>query len=130
MSPPDFLPFGEGDAPVFAEPWQAEAFAMVVSLHASGLFTWPEWAATLSAELARLPPEASDGSQYYVGWVRALEAMLVEKGVATPGVIAATTEAWHRAAHATPHGRPILLENDPGVLPHGASVHPHAPGAA
>ncbi|TIT77568.1 MAG: nitrile hydratase accessory protein, partial [Mesorhizobium sp.] len=22
--------------------------------------------------------------------------------------------AWERAAHATPHGKPILLENDPG----------------
>ncbi|TGV60741.1 nitrile hydratase accessory protein, partial [Mesorhizobium sp. M00.F.Ca.ET.149.01.1.1] len=21
--------------------------------------------------------------------------------------------AWERAAHATPHGKPILLENDP-----------------
>ncbi|TIR98823.1 MAG: nitrile hydratase accessory protein, partial [Mesorhizobium sp.] len=23
--------------------------------------------------------------------------------------------AWERAAHATPHGKPILLENDPGA---------------
>lgn len=115
MNRPDAKPFGAGDAPVFAEPWQAEAFAMVVSLHASGLFTWPEWAATLSAELAHLPPEASDGSQYYVGWLHALEAMLVDKGVATPAGIASTTDAWHRAALATPHGQPILLENDPGV---------------
>ena len=115
MNRPDSTPIGAGDAPVFAEPWQAEAFAMVVSLHASGLFTWPEWAARLSAELARLPPEAADGSQYYVGWLRALEAMLVSKDVATPDAIAATTDAWHRAALATPHGQPIVLENDPGV---------------
>jgi nitrile hydratase accessory protein len=111
--------FGAGDAPVFAAPWQAEAFAMVVSLHASGLFTWPEWAATLSTELARLRPEASDGSQYYAGWLRALEAMLVAKGVATPEAIALTTDAWHRAALATPHGEAIVLENDPGVSTDG-----------
>ena len=26
-------------------------------------------------------------------------------------------EAWQRAAHATPHGKPILLENDPEHQP-------------
>ena len=25
----------------------------------------------------------------------------------------AVAAAWERAAHATPHGKPILLENDP-----------------
>ena len=39
----------EGD-PVFPEPWAAEAFAMTVHLHQRGLFTWSEWAETLSAE--------------------------------------------------------------------------------
>lgn len=39
------------DPPVFAAPWQAHAFAMVVTLHAKGLFTWPEWAAALAAEI-------------------------------------------------------------------------------
>ncbi|RUW45405.1 nitrile hydratase accessory protein, partial [Mesorhizobium sp. M1A.F.Ca.ET.072.01.1.1] len=31
------------DDPVFAEPWQAEAFAITVALHDSGLFSWSEW---------------------------------------------------------------------------------------
>ena len=114
---------GEGNAPAFEAPWQAEAFAMVVSLHASGLFSWPEWAATLSGELADLPPQAADGSQYYVGWLRALEVMLVGKRVAEMGEMAAMTEAWHRAALATPHGRPILLENDPHSAGHHRADH-------
>ena len=36
------LPLGDDNAPVFAEPWMAQAFAMVLQLHQTGLFTWPE----------------------------------------------------------------------------------------
>ena len=44
------LPRDEG-GPVFAEPWQATAFALAVRLSAEGQFTWNEWAAALSEEL-------------------------------------------------------------------------------
>ena len=43
----------DGEDPVFREPWEAQAFAMALALHERGLFTWPEWAATLGAEIAR-----------------------------------------------------------------------------
>ena len=46
---------GDGTGPVFAEPWQAQAFALVVRLHAEGAFTWTEWAAALSDALAGVP---------------------------------------------------------------------------
>jgi nitrile hydratase accessory protein len=98
------------DEPVFAEPWQAQAFAMTVSLHAAGLFSWSEWAAALSSELKG---EAADGHDYYEHWLAALEALVRQKGVADAATIEALTAAWHRAAEATPHGKPILLENDP-----------------
>ena len=39
------------DGPVFREPWEAQAFAMALALHKRGLFTWPEWAAALAAEI-------------------------------------------------------------------------------
>ena len=94
------------DEPVFEAPWQAEAFALVVALHDQGLFTWPEWTETLGAEIA-------SGDPYYDCWLRALEALLRNKQVADTAEIDALTAAWHRAAHATPHGKPILLENDP-----------------
>jgi nitrile hydratase accessory protein len=94
------------DDPVFEAPWQAEAFAIVVALHERGLFTWPQWAEALGAEVA-------SGDPYYDCWLRALEKMLRSRSVATAAEIEALTAAWHRAAHATPHGRPILLENDP-----------------
>jgi nitrile hydratase accessory protein len=100
------------DDPVFSEPWQAEAFAMVVALHRQGLFSWGEWADMLSAEL-KGPGVAADGSDYYDCWLRALETLLAAKGVAAPQDVDALALSWQRAAHATPHGKPILLENDP-----------------
>jgi len=32
---------------------EAQAFAMALALHERGLFTWPEWAATLGEEIKR-----------------------------------------------------------------------------
>ncbi|MDR7144581.1 nitrile hydratase accessory protein [Rhizobium sp. BE258] len=101
----------EGD-PVFPEPWAAEAFAMTVHLHQRGLFTWSEWAETLSAELHQ-PGRAIDGSDYFDCWVAALSHILASKGVADGETILSLQRSWQRAAEATPHGRPIELANDP-----------------
>ena len=100
------------DEPVFAEPWQAEAFALTVALHERGLFSWSEWAQALSAEPGFFT-SAADGSDYYDHWLAALEKLLAAKGVAPTPEVDAVAAAWERAAHATPHGQPILLENDP-----------------
>ncbi|MGO4831747.1 nitrile hydratase accessory protein [Rhizobiaceae sp. 2RAB30] len=109
---------GAIDARVFAEPWQAEAFAMVLALHEKGLFSWGEWADALSAEVKK-PGVAPDGSDYYDCWLRALEALLAAKDVAAPQHVETLAAAWQRAAHATPHGKPIQLENDPEGAPSG-----------
>jgi nitrile hydratase accessory protein len=101
-----------GDTPVFAEPWQAEAFAMVVALHDRGLFSWDEWANVLSAQLKR-PGALDDASDYYQCWLAALESLIALKNVAGKDDIDQLAAAWQRAAHATPHGQPIRLENDP-----------------
>ncbi len=103
---------GPAEPDVFAEPWQAEAFALVVALHDRGLFSWKEWAAALGGEVGR-PDAALDGSDYYRHWLGALEKLLAARGVAEPARVDALAAAWQRAAHATPHGKPILLENDP-----------------
>lgn len=99
------------DSP-FEAPWQAEAFALVVSLAERGVFQWGEWAQALSAEL-HSDGAAADGHDYYERWLRALERLLAHKGLTTAGEVDVVTAAWHRAAHATPHGEPILLTNDP-----------------
>ena len=99
----------EGD-PVFAEPWQAQAFAMTVRLHEQGTFSWAEWAEALSREVHR-PGRAVDGSDYFDCWVAALSSLLSERGVASEAEQSALSDRWARAAEATPHGKPILLEN-------------------
>lgn len=96
--------------PTFAEPWQAQVFALTVKLNERGLFSWSEWSESLGLALIGA---AEDGSDYYERWLVALSELLVRKNVATLANIGDLTAAWHRAAEATPHGRPILLENDP-----------------
>ncbi len=50
--------------PVFEEPWQAHAFAMTVSLHERGVFTWSEWSHALSQEIS---PAAARGTTTFTG---------------------------------------------------------------
>ncbi len=98
--------------PVFAEPWQAQAFAMVIALHRQGLLTWPEWAQALSQAI-KTHGMADDGSGYYEFWLEALEHLAIAKGISTHQRIDDLAAAWARAAEATPHGKPITLDNDP-----------------
>ena len=103
------------DGPVFEAPWQAQAFAMTLALHERGLFTWTEWAAGLAAQIKRAQAagDPDDGTTYYLHWLAAIESLVVDKGVTTPDCLLARRAAWDCAAHATPHGQPILLDNDP-----------------
>ena len=72
----------DAGGPVFDEPWQAQAFAITIKLHESGVFTWKEWAATLSEEIRRAQAtgDPDTGSTYYRHWLAALERLVVEKG--------------------------------------------------
>jgi nitrile hydratase accessory protein len=109
------IPLGEDGGPVFAAPWEAQAFAMTLALHERGLFSWKEWASALAAEIKRAQGagDPDDGSTYYRHWLAAIERLVGEKGVTSEAALAERRDAWDRAAHATPHGQPILLENDP-----------------
>jgi len=99
------------DPPVFRAPWEAQAFAMAVKLHEAGQFTWPEFAARLSAEIAaaRERGEQDDGSRYYHHWLAALEKLVAEKGLLSLEQLAARKNEWDQAARETPHGQPIEL---------------------
>jgi nitrile hydratase accessory protein len=107
------LPRGKDGAPAFREPWEAQAFAMTLALHRRGFFAWSEWAQTLGAEIKRAQAagDCDDGSTYYRHWLRALETLLAAKGMISEPALAERRAAWDRAARATPHGQPILLEN-------------------
>ena len=97
--------------PVFKAPWEAQAFAMAVSLHTRGVFTWTEWAAALANELgaAAARGEPDDGTRYYEHWLAALEKLVEGKDVITPTELERRIEEWDAAARATPHGSPIEL---------------------
>ncbi len=100
--------------PVFAEPWQAQAFVMAVNLSEAGHFTWKEWAAALADELnsAAARGEPDDGSHYYEHWLAALERLVTAKGLSDPGAMLARKEAWADAYRHTPHGKPVELLSD------------------
>jgi nitrile hydratase accessory protein len=99
------------EGPVFAEPWQAQAFALAVRLSAQGHFTWKEWAEGLAAELAAAAErdEADDGSEYYHHWVAALEKLVASKGLAGEPELYERKAAWADAYRHTPHGKPVEL---------------------
>jgi nitrile hydratase accessory protein len=100
-----------GGEPVFAEPWQAQAFAMTVALHQRGLFTWPEWAEALSLQIAaaQAAGDADLGDTYYRHWLAALESLASTKGATSCDELARHRDAWDHAAERTPHGQPIEL---------------------
>lgn len=98
------------DGPIFREPWEAQAFAMAVSLHRSGAFSWTEWAAALSEEIAAAGPD-DPAENYYLHWLAALEKMTHTKGIIDEAERFERKSAWERAARATPHGEPIELSN-------------------
>jgi nitrile hydratase accessory protein len=101
------------EEPVFAEPWQAQAFALAVKLSQQGYFTWKEWAETLAAEIQAAPArgETDDGSKYYEYWLAALECLAVKKGLTDPAALLARKQAWADAYRHTPHGKPVELRN-------------------
>jgi nitrile hydratase accessory protein len=102
----------DAEGPTFREPWEAQAFAMALALHQRGVFTWPEWAATLSAEIKRAQAagDPDTGETYYRHWLAALERLVEEKGIVSAALRARYVEAWDHAADRTPHGQPIELK--------------------
>ncbi len=91
----DSIP-SDQDGPIFREPWEAQAFAMAVSLRDRGLFTWGEWADALGATIrqAQAAGDPDTGATYYHHWLATLEHLVAAKGA---------TDA------DTPHGQPIEL---------------------
>ena len=98
--------------PVFAEPWEAQAFALAVKLSEQGYFTWKEWAEALAGELRQAADrgEPDDGSRYYQHWLAALERLVEAKGLTDAQKIGERKEAWAEAYRHTPHGKPVELK--------------------
>lgn len=96
-------PFEEKDR-TFNAPWEAEAFALVVSLNEKGVFSWSEWAETLGTEIKAAPERP-----YYESWLAALERLVEAKSLVNHDERQERIAAWGLAARLTPHGKPIEL---------------------
>jgi nitrile hydratase accessory protein len=102
----------DGAGPVFKEPWQAQAFAMTLALHERGVFTWTEWAATLTQAIrdAQAAGDPDTGENYYRHWMVALERISTEKALVHDAMLARRKAEWLHAARHTAHGKPIQLK--------------------
>ncbi len=102
------LPRDDG-GPVFAEPWQAQAFAMAVQLSADGHFTWTEWTRALGEQLQAAVKrcEPDDGSRYFEHWITALEQLATDKKLTDLTALSERKEAWADSYRHTPHGQPV-----------------------
>jgi len=95
------------NGPVFNEPWEASAFALVVGLHEKGAFEWNEWAEVLGKTIH----QDDANTAYYELWLRALEVITSEKNLLAEEEILTREHDWEKALLATPHGQPIELKN-------------------
>jgi nitrile hydratase accessory protein len=97
--------------PVFAEPWQAQVFAVVVGLTDAGKISHHEWADRLGAALkeAEARGETDTGRRYYDHWLTALERLVVEKSLAGWDELVHEGEAIREADH---HRREDQLHGD------------------
>ncbi|MGQ0698837.1 MAG: nitrile hydratase accessory protein [Panacagrimonas sp.] len=105
----------DAEGPVFREPWEAQAFALVVQLHQRKLFAWTEWADALSAEIraVRERGEEDSGADYYRHWLRALECLLAKKGVTDDNALQARRE--HLLAN-WPSGHDHVARREPVAI--------------
>jgi nitrile hydratase accessory protein len=103
LSQPDSTSQTAGDR-VFAEPWQAQAFALAVRLSEQGYFTWKEWSGALADELKTEATRA-----YYEHWLAALERLVTAKGLTNEAALLERKQAWADAYRHTPHGKPVEL---------------------
>lgn len=96
---------------MFAEPWQAQAFALAVKLSEQGHFTWKEWSAALADELKAAADrgDPDEGSRYYEYWLAALERLVTGKGLTDHAALLQRKAAWADAYRHTPHGKPVEL---------------------
>jgi nitrile hydratase accessory protein len=93
---------------VFAEPWEARAFALAVTLCQAGRFSWDEFRDRLITEIARADAAASEAG-YYECWLAALEDVVRGKAL----LDGAEIEDRAAAIAASPPARTRALSRGP-----------------
>jgi nitrile hydratase accessory protein len=95
----------DDDNVVFAAPWEAKAFALVVNLHQRGYFEWTAWVKALSAEIAR-DAQAGAGTPYYLLWLAAAEQLFASLGLVEAESLRSACAALRDAQQAAQHDHP------------------------
>ena len=97
--------------PVFAEPWEAHAFAIAFKLSEKGLFKWSEWTHALAKEIQKFKDQglSDSGNTYYQIWLSALEKILLEKKILKKSDLKNMIENWSSSYLSTPHGKPVKI---------------------
>ena len=90
----------DAEGSVFAEPWQARAFAVVVRLCRDGHVEWGAFRQRLIGEIAAADAAGDGETGYWDHWLGACEALLASRGMAQAGDLAARKA--HIAAHRPP----------------------------
>ena len=101
----------EDGQPVFAEPWQAQAFAITLDLYNRGLFSWSEWTHIFSEQLSAGNASGEDqgATSYYSDWLVALERLVSSKTAIRPDLLTQLKQRWEDAYRTTPHGEKVIL---------------------
>jgi len=75
-----------GEEPVFEAPWEGRAFALVMSLHEQGVFTWEAFQSHLVNAIRdwERDPPPGEAYSYYRQWYRALETLLEGRALCDP----------------------------------------------
>jgi nitrile hydratase accessory protein len=109
----------DDDGVVFAAPWEAKAFALVVHLHQRGSFAWSDWVNALSSEIAA-DKARSEPTPYYLLWLSAAEQLIAARGLVDALQLAATRAALHLAQQHATHDHDHDHDHD-----HGGHGDPH-----
>jgi nitrile hydratase accessory protein len=123
------------DGAAFAQPWEAQAFALTLALSESGVFTLEEFQQALIARIGAYETAAciAGGEDYYTRWIEALQDMLSARGLIPaermPGVEAdivhdaASRKAHQHLSSRDPDGRlkiaPLVIDPARAAAPSG-----------
>lgn len=91
---------------VFAAPWESRVFGLAAVLRDRGLIDWDEFRVCLIAEIAESERQHPEDWSYYACWQAALERLLVQNRVCSPGEL----EERERALAARPDGHDHSVE--------------------
>ena len=100
-------------APAFSAVWHAQLFALTSHLYDQGLFTWPQWTATLAhhIQVQRDDMQNNEDTEdsYYQAWLAALTDCLMEQDITDVRQLQLMQDRWASAYLSTPHGQTVHL---------------------